>query len=171
MSVRIGLGLATFPFSGSSAFRRWLRLCEESGVDSIWQTDRLVSRESMLESISAMAVIAGATQRLKFGMNVTVVAFRDPLVLAKQCATIDFLSDGRLLPAFGIGPPNAPEWQTAGFSPRERGARADELLELMARLWSEEKVTFSGRFFRYEGVTISPRPTAKERSQTTCTSP
>ena len=54
-----------------------------------------------MEAMSAMAAIAGATEHLKFGMNVVVVPFRDPLVLAKECATIDFLSNGRLLPAFG----------------------------------------------------------------------
>ena len=104
LKVRLGLGLANFSLEGPKSFWRWIRLCEESGIDSFWQTDRLVSRDPFLESMSAMAAVAGATERLKFGMNVTVVTFRDPLVLAKQCATIDFLSGGRLLPAFGVGP-------------------------------------------------------------------
>ena len=78
-------------------------MCEEGGVDSIWQTDTLVSKEPMLECMTTMAALAGATKKLKFGMNVASVALRDPLVLAKQCATIDVLSNGRILPAFGIG--------------------------------------------------------------------
>jgi hypothetical protein len=104
MKRRIGLGLANFPFSDARAFWRWVERCEDSTVDSIWQTDRLVSPVAQLESMTTMAALAGATRRLKFGMNVTVVAFRDPLVLARECATIDFLSNGRLLPAFGVGP-------------------------------------------------------------------
>ena len=72
-------------------------------MDSLWQTDRLVSQEPFLEVMSVMAALAGRTERIKFGMNVASVGLRDPLLLAKQCATIDVLSEGRLLPAFGIG--------------------------------------------------------------------
>jgi probable F420-dependent oxidoreductase len=158
MSVRVGLGLANFPFSSARGFRRWVDFCEDSDVDSLWQTDRLISEQPYLESITAMALLAGATRRLKFGMNVTVVGFRDPLVLAKECATIDYLSEGRLLPAFGVGPANAPEWGTTGHVAAGRGARANEALELMARLWSEERVTFEGRYYRCSDASICPRP-------------
>ncbi len=158
MAVRIGVGLAGFPFADAARFWEWIELLEESGFDSFWQTDRLVSRDPQLESISTMAALAGATSRLKFGMSVTVVTFRDPLVLAKQCATIDFLSNGRLLPAFGVGPAVAPEWKAMGLEKRGRGKRADEALTLLARLWSEEKVDFEGEYYRYQGARIAPRP-------------
>lgn len=158
LKVRIGLGLANFPLSEAKQFWRWIELCESGGVDSFWQTDRIVSKQPFLESISAMAAVAGATERLKFGMNVTVVTFRDPLVLAKQCATIDFLSNGRLLPAFGVGPAVAPEFGAAAWPTAGRGARADEALELMARFWTGEPVTHEGRFFSYRDAQISPRP-------------
>src|SRR5512144_3402461 len=108
MAVRVGLGLANFPFSAPAAFWRWVEQCEAGGVDSLWQTDRLISSVPQLEPLAVMAALAGATDRLKFGMNVAVVSFRDPLVLAKECATIDFLSGGHLLPAFGVGPSIAP---------------------------------------------------------------
>ena len=158
MAVRIGVGLSGFPFADAARFWEWIELLEESGFDSFWQTDRLVSRDPQLESISTMAALAGATSRLKFGMSVTVVTFRDPLVLAKQCATIDFLSNGRLLPAFGVGPAVAPEWKAMGLEKRGRGKRADEALTLLARLWSEEKVDFEGEYYRYQGARIAPRP-------------
>ncbi len=158
MSVRIGLNLVTFPFSDVRTFWRWVDLCEESDIDSIWQTDRLVSDEPFLESMSVMAALAGGTERLKFGMNVVVVTFRDPLVLAKQCATIDFLSNGRMLPAFGVGGEAAPEWLATGRSTKGRGAQANEALELMTRLWSEERVTFHGKYYQYTDAAISPRP-------------
>lgn len=158
MAVRIGIGLAGFPFEGPRDFWRWIELCEAGGIDSFWQSDRLVSRQPQLESITAMAALAGATSRLKFGMSVTVVSYRDPLVLAKECATIDYLSGGRLLPAFGVGPDSAPEWRATGIPTQRRGARADEALTLMARLWSEEEVSFDGEFYHYEGVSIAPRP-------------
>jgi len=158
VAVRIGIGLAALPFEDARGFWRWIEQLECGGFDSFWQTDRLVSKEPILESIAAMAALAGATERLKFGMSVTVVTFRDPLVLAKQCATIDYLSGGRLLPAFGVGPAMAPEWRATGREARGRGARADEALILIARLWSEPSVDFEGDFYRYRGATISPRP-------------
>src|SRR5580765_6415292 len=98
MAVRIGLGLADFAFSGASAFWRWVDLCEQGGVDSLWQSDRLSGPQPFLEAMSVMAALAGRTRRLKFGMNVLSVAFREPLVIAKSCATVDFLSEGRMLP-------------------------------------------------------------------------
>jgi len=122
MSVRIGFGLANLPFEDARELWRWVDLLEDGGVDSLWQTDRLISKQPMLESMSFMAALAGATEKLKFGMNVVVLPFRDPLVLAKQCATIDYLSGGRFLPAFGVGRAVAPEFEGAGRSPKARGA-------------------------------------------------
>ena len=160
--IAVGLGLNTFPFSGAGAFWRWVDLCEEGGVDSLWQTDRLVSEEPFLEVMSVMAALAGRTERIKFGMNVASVGLRDPLLLAKQCATIDVLSEGRLLPAFGIGAIRAPDWATTGTETAGRGRRTDEGLEIIARLWTEASVDFEGEFYRYRGATIMPKPVQKE---------
>jgi probable F420-dependent oxidoreductase len=158
MTISVGLGLMEFPFTGAQAYWRWVDLCEAGGVDSIWQTDRLLSREPMLECMSVMAALAGRTRRLKFGMNVVSLALRDPVLLAKQCATIDVLSEGRLLPAFGIGSPRAPEWTALNIDTKTRGAKTDESLEVIARLWREESVDFAGAHFRLTGASISPKP-------------
>ncbi|MGH9884573.1 MAG: LLM class flavin-dependent oxidoreductase [bacterium] len=158
MKVRIGIGISTLPFASGRAFLDWVDLCEGSDLDSVWQTDRLVSPQPFLEAVSTMATLAGATTRLKFGMNAVVASLRDPLVLAKQCATIDWLSNGRLLPVFGVGSDSAAEFRSTGRDPKERGKRADEALEICRRLWSEERVTFQGEFYQYDGATISPRP-------------
>lgn len=158
MSVRIGLGIAGFPFSGPDAFWRWVDQCEETGVDSIWLTERLVSPQPFLEPVSALAAIAGRTRRLKFGVNATVLPLRDPLIIAKELATIDYLSNGRLLPVYGVGNDLAPEWQATGAARESRGRRANEMLELLTRLWSEDAVSYEGRFYRYEAVTINPKP-------------
>ena len=158
MSARIGLGMAAFPFASARAFREWVELCEESDIDSIWQSDRLISPQPQLEAMSTMAALAGATDRLKFGMSVVVLPLRDPLVLAMQCATIDFLSDGRLLPAFGVGPEVAPEWVATGRAPRGRGPKSDEMLEIVTRLWRGETVSFEGEHYRYKDASIAPLP-------------
>jgi probable F420-dependent oxidoreductase len=158
MSVRIGLGFAAFPFSSARAFWRWIDACEESAVDSMWLSERMVSSQAYLEPLSTLAAVAGRTQRLKFGMNTTVLPLRDPLVLAKECATIDYLSDGRLLPMFGVGNDASPEWRALGVESKGRGARSNEMLRLLNRLWTEDDVTFEGRYYHYERVTISPKP-------------
>ncbi len=158
MSIRIGLGITGFPFSGPDGFWEWVDLCEDSPVDSVWLSERLVSSQPQLEPMTVFGALAGRTRRLKFGMNATVLPLRDPLILAKECATVDYLSNGRLLPAFGVGGEQAPEFKATGRSPSGRGAIADEMLEVMRRLWSEDNVTFEGRHFRYRDATISPKP-------------
>lgn len=158
MSVKIGLGIANFPFADRRGFWRWIERCEGGDVDSIWQTDRLVGAQPFLESMSTMAALAGGTERLKFGMNVVVVPFRDPLVLAKECATIDFLSGGRLLPAFGVGGPVAPEFRATDRPLAKRGRLADEALQLMVRLWAGESVSFAGEYYQYKEAQIAPLP-------------
>lgn len=162
MGIAIATGLATYPFETIDGFWAWVEQCENSKIDSIWQTDTLVSKEPMLECMSAMAALAGATKRLKFGMNVASVGLRDPLLLAKQCATIDFMSNGRLLPAFGIGSIRSADWRASGRPTEKRGKRTDEGLEIISRLWRGEKVDFDGDFYKYEGVQISPMPKRKE---------
>ena len=147
-----------FPFSSADAYWRWVAMCEDGGVDSVWQTDRLVSEKPFLECMSAMAALAGATKRLKFGMNVVSLGLRDPLLLAKQCATIDMLSNGRLLPGFGIGSIRAADWQATGADTAGRGRRSNEALEIIARLWTEDAVSFDGEFYRYDKAMISPKP-------------
>ena len=158
MNIGIGLGISRFPFDTARDYWRWVDRCEAGGVDSIWQTDRLVSKEAMLECMSTMAALAGHTEKIRFGMNVASIALRDPLLTAKQCATIDFLSDGRLLPAFGLGSALAKDYAATGTQTKRRGKKADEALDLVARLWAENDVNFDGEFFQYEAASISPKP-------------
>jgi probable F420-dependent oxidoreductase len=161
-TIAVGLGITEFPFSGASAFWRWVDLCEQGGVDSLWQTDRLVSREPILECMTALAAIAGRTKRIKFGVNVVSLAMRDPVLLAKQCATIDVISDGRMLPGFGIGSPRGPEWTALHLDTSTRGRKTDEGLEIVRRLWTEDSVDFAGRHYTLTGASISPRPVQPE---------
>ncbi|HEX9788434.1 MAG TPA: LLM class flavin-dependent oxidoreductase, partial [Candidatus Binatia bacterium] len=86
---------------------------------------------------------------------------RHPIVLAKELATLDFLSQGRLFPAFGLGGEGSKDLQAVGVSNKERAARTDEAIVLMRRLWTEEAVAFEGKFFSVREVTIMPRPWRK----------
>ena len=157
-TIAAGIGLMEYPFRTTAGFWRWVDLCEQGGVDSIWQSDRLVSRTPVLECMTTLAAIAGRTRRIKFGVNVVAVAMRDPLLLAKQCATIDVLSEGRLLPGFGIGSPRGLEWEAMHLDPTTRGRKTDEALEIISRLWKGETLTYAGKHFQLTNASISPLP-------------
>jgi probable F420-dependent oxidoreductase len=158
MTISAGLGIANFPFEDHRGFWQWVDLCDQGGVDSIWQSDRIISADPQLETMSVMAALAGGSKRLKFGMNVASLGLRDPIITAKACATIDVLSGGRLLPAFGIGSAQSRDYTATGTPTRGRGKRADEGLEILSRLWAEEHVTFTGQYYRLDDATIAPRP-------------
>jgi probable F420-dependent oxidoreductase len=98
---------------------------------------------------------------MKLGTSTLVLPARHPVVLAKELATLDFLSRGRLFPAFGLGGDDSKDLQAVGINKRERAARADEAIVLMRRLWAEETVNFEGKFFSVRDVTIMPRPWQK----------
>ncbi len=158
MTISAGLGIANFPFEDARGFWRWVDVCDNGGVDSLWQSDRIIGSDDSLECMSVMAALAGGTKRLKFGMNVASLGLRDPVVTAKACATIDVLSDGRLLPAFGVGSARSRDYVATGTPTKGRGKRSEEGLEILSRLWSEEKVTMQGEYFQLEDASISPRP-------------
>ena len=160
--VAVGVGWMELPFTDAAGYWRWVDLCEAGGVDSVWQTDRLISKAPILECVAAMAALAGRTRRLKFGMNVVSLALREPVLLAKQLATIDFLSGGRLLPGFGIGSPLGPEWDAMRIDTATRGRRTDEALAVIRRLWTEQQVDTEGRFITLRGASIAPRPVQPE---------
>ncbi len=157
-AIAVGIGIMEFPFDTIDGFWRWVDLCEQGGIDSIWQTDRLVSRSPFLECMTMLAAIAGRTRRIKFGVNVVSVAMREPLLLAKQCATVDVLSNGRLLPGFGIGSPRGAEWTAMHIDTTTRGRKTDEALEIISRLWAGETLTYEGKHFRLKGAMIAPTP-------------
>lgn len=158
LKVAIGVGLMEFPFADGKEYWRWVALCEDEGIDSIWQTDRITSRQPNLEALVAMAGIAGATKRILFGMNVIALALRDPVLVAKQIASIDVMSDGRILPAFGIGSPFSPDWAAIGVPSAGRGKRTDEALDIITRLWAGEHLDYEGEYFKLKGARISPTP-------------
>jgi probable F420-dependent oxidoreductase len=156
MSIRIGVGMGLSLPMPVEQYWRFVRLCEALAIDSIWHSDQLL--RPSLEPLTMLAALATATKSLRFGMNAVVVSHRDPLIIAKECATIDYLAPGRLLPVFGVGDAADQVWKATGRSPKGRGQRANEAIALIRRLLSEDDVTFQGEYFQYENVSIAPRP-------------
>jgi probable F420-dependent oxidoreductase len=156
MSVRIGIGSAFLPSIPLSAFHDWIALCEDMGIDSIWPSDFLLQHN--LEPLTVLAAIAARTTRMRLGTNALLLPLRDPLLLAKQIATLAYLSDGRFFPSFALAAPWDPAWAASWLPSRHRGDRADEAIALIRALLRQEEVTFTGSYYRYEGRGVEPRP-------------
>ena len=158
MTVGAGIGIANFTFDDGKGFWDWVTLCDNGGIDSIWQSDRIIEKAPNLEVMSVMAALAGGSKKLKFGMNVASMGLRDPVLTAKACATIDVLSGGRLLPAFGVGSALSRDFIATGRDTKGRGKRTEESLQIMSALWREDSVNFQGDYYQLIDATISPKP-------------
>src|SRR5207237_6177400 len=158
MKVRIGYG-----FGGQGAkplepsnYEALVDGLERLGFDSLWLTERVNADNP--DPVAGLAYAAGRTGRLKLGTAVMVLPGRNPVLLAKQLATLDQLSRGRLLPAFGLGLVNAQEQQAFGVRREDRAGWFDEALPLIRRLWAEDDVTHDGGRFHVEHVSVRPKP-------------
>jgi probable F420-dependent oxidoreductase len=130
---------------------------EELGYDSIWVSD--TATQDGLAPLVTLAAIAARTERLKLGTSVLVLPPRNPLLLARELASVDLLSGGRLLPAGGLGINVPSELGALGVAAEERVARMEEALKVVRLLWSGDPVSYSGRFTVLDGVQLRPRPT------------
>lgn len=162
MRIKYRVGVMPGPWptgpDGPDLFWRLVDLCEASDIDSLWFNERLSSPAPVLEPVTAMAAVAARTRRLKFGPSVLVAPFRAPVLAARELATLDYLSGGRVLPAFGVGVEAEREFDAVGVPFRERGRRTDEAIGIMRRLWEEDDVTYAGEFWRLEKITVLPKP-------------
>jgi len=157
MKVRIGYGVGTAGLAdGGARYAELLDALEACGFDSIWCSERATGPTP--DPMTALAFAAGRTRKLKLGTSVQVLPGRNPVLLAKQWASLDRLSGGRALPAFGLGIVEPLEQQAFGVTRDERAPWFDEALPLIRRLWSEEHVDHDGPRFHYEGVGIGLLP-------------
>lgn len=157
MKVRIGYGLGTQGMQDEGErFGAFVDALERLRFDSLWLSERITGDAP--DPIVGCAFAAGRTTKLKFGFSVLVLPGRNPVVLAKELATLDRLSGGRLLPAFGLGVADPAEQQGFGIDRKERAPWFDEVLPLLRRLWSEEAVDHDGDRFHYEGLRVRPFP-------------
>ena len=156
MKVRIGYGLGTRASVDGDRFAELVDTLEQLRFDSLWLSERVTGE--CPDPIVALAVAAGRTTRMKFGFSVLVVPGRNPMLLAKELATLDRLSNGRLLPAFGLGAVDPGEHQAFGVAREERAKRFDEVVPLLHRFWTGEPVDHAGPFHHYEGAVVRPVP-------------
>jgi len=159
IKYRVGVMPGPWPADASADFFwRFVDLCERSAIDSVWFSERLSSPLPVPEPMTAMAAVAARTTRLKFGPSVLITPFRNPVTAARELAMIDYLSQGRMLPAFGIGVEQEREFLAAGVPFKERGRRTDEAIAVMRRCWEEDEVTVAGEFWTLDRITVLPKP-------------
>lgn len=177
--MRFGLRVPnTGPLATVENMLATCRAAERLGYDSLWVSDHVFiplevrSRypfsasgrfpappgTPVFEPIPVLAWIAGVTRRVEIGVNVLIVPYRNPVVTAKQLATIDVLSGGRLALGIGVG------WMKEEFDVlraepyEQRGRVTDEYVQLWKELWTAEVPSFKGRYYEVSGITFEPRP-------------
>ena len=168
--MKLGLfGINFGPCSYPDVAARVARAAEEAGFDSLWTGEHVVlpdpqappspasPRERMLDPAAALSFLAAHTKRVRLATGIVILPQRNPLVLAKELASVDVLSEGRLI--FGIGAGYLePEFRALGAPFEDRGARTDEYLEAMIALWTREKPAFDGPTVSFSGIDAHPRP-------------
>ncbi len=156
MKVRIGIGLGVRTRLNDTSLGVVVDALEQLRFDSLWLSERIGAEAP--DPLVAMAFAAGRTTRLKLGMSVMVLPGRNPVVLAKELATLDRLSGGRLLPAFGLGVADPHEQQAFGVERAERARIFDEALAVVRACWTREVVDHDGERFSYRGLRVLPKP-------------
>lgn len=156
MKVRIGFGFGVRTKLNDAGFGEVVDALEALRFDSLWLSERIGGEAP--DPLVAMSFAAGRTRRLKFGMSVMVLPGRNPIVLAKELATLDRLSGGRLLPAFGLGVADPHEQQAFGVARGERAKRFDEALQVLRGCWAPGPLTHHGAHFDYDELPVLPKP-------------
>ncbi len=156
MKVRIGYGFGVRTRLNDSGFGDVVDALEALRFDSLWLSERIGGEAP--DPLVAMAFAAGRTTRLKLGMSVMVLPGRNPVVLAKELATLDRMSNGRLLPAFGLGVADPHEQQAFGVDRSARAKLFDESIGVLRGCWADEPFTHHGAHFAYDDLRVQPKP-------------
>jgi probable F420-dependent oxidoreductase len=138
---------------------------EATGYDSVWVGDSILAK-SRLDALATMGALSSRTRRVKIGTAVLLAALRHPVVLAHTLASLDVLSGGRIIAGIGVGrsePLLEHESENCGVPFKTRATRLEECLQIMTRLWTGEKLDFTGEIFTLNKVEVLPRPVQKPR--------
>jgi probable F420-dependent oxidoreductase len=164
--MRFGLVLpsySSFPgldYPTVAKLRDFAREAEVRGFESVWAVEHLLTARGLygtawLSPLETLAFAAGATTRIKLATGILIAALRNPVFVAKDIASLQFLAGGRFELGLGVGW-DAHEYEVAGVPLRERGRRTDEILDILGKLWTGEPVTHHGRYYRFDDVIIDP---------------
>ena len=152
---------------------------EKGGVDSLWVLDRLlwplkpqtpyvaspdgslpIEYQNVFDPLTTLTFVAGITERISLGTSIIDMFFQSPVVLGKRFATLDVLSGGRVIAGLGLGW-SKDEYEVSGIPYKDRGTRADEYLQVLKKIWTEDVVEFRGQFYNIPASKIAPKPLQK----------
>lgn len=167
MAVSVGVGLFTGqvpPGSGRTLAHEYrdmldlVRLAETLGFDSAWVSEHHGAGDGYMSALlPTLGAFAAATDRIRLGTGVLLTPFHHPLRLAEDAATVDLISDGRLILGLGLGWRDE-EFRMFGVPRREAVRRTAETVEILRRAWTGERFSFQGRAFSFDQVQVTPRP-------------
>ncbi len=168
--MKIGLfGINNGPLADPDAMLDAARRAETAGIESLWTGEHVVLPDPhvdpapvpphypMVDPAVALAFIAAETERILLGTGIIILPQRNPVVLAKEFGSLDYLSKGRLLFGIGVGYLK-PEFDAIGVPFDNKGPRSDEWIDAMRALWTQEKPSFDGRFVSFSKINAFPRP-------------
>ena len=164
--MKFGLRVPSFALGPQTAslatMGAYLRRAEDLGFEAAMCIDHLLvvppaTVRTWLEPMTLLAALAGVTRTIRLGPMVLVLPLRNPVLFAKEWATFDVLAGGRSILGVGVGW-HEQEFAAIGVPKRERGRRMDEMLEALVALWSGDRVSYHGRYYRFDDVSIEPKP-------------
>lgn len=178
--MKVGI---TLPQAGEQSTKenivRTAKAAEEEGFDSLWVFERLLwpinpqtpyvatpdgslpmEYQNILDPLETLTYVAANTNRIALGTSVMDMLFHNPVVLARRFATLDVLSEGRSIAGFGIGW-SKDEYQVSNIPFQNRGKRADELIQVLKKIWTDDVVEFKGKYYSIPASKIGPKPTQK----------
>lgn len=152
---------------------------EKEGIDSVWVLDRLlwpikpqtpyvaspdgslpVEYQNVLDPLTTLTYVAAVTEQISLGTSVIDIFFQNPIVLSKRITTLDILSEGRVIAGLGIGW-SKDEYEVSGIPYKDKGTRADEYLQVLKKIWTDDVVEFKGQFYNIPASKIGPKPVQK----------
>ena len=160
MRIGINMPLKDFneaPITGAGVAQR-AKMVEDAGLDGIWLGEHHFTDDGFVPSpMTLAAALAVATSRVQIGTDVLLLPQHHPVRLAEAAATVDILSNGRLVLGMGLGY-RPSEFAAVGLDYHQRGDLMDEALEILVKCFTEETFCFEGRFFHLTDVAMTPRP-------------
>ena len=158
--VNVGLRIPSVHPCDVGDIREFVQEAESLGFHSIWVGDHVFHRVDVLDPLSLLAWVAALTSRVRLGTSVMLTAYRNPVLLAKATASLDYLSNGRLTLGVSLGGSEA-EYLSVGVPMKERAGRLRENVAVIRLLWSTEDASYQGRYYQIEHARIKPQPVQK----------
>src|SRR5438067_9838161 len=163
--MRFGLILPSFSFpdldyAKAARLRDFAQRAEAQRFEALWAIEHLLTARGLygtawLSPLETLSFVAGCTSQIALATGILIAALRNPVFVAKEIASLQYLSGGRFELGLGVGW-DAHEYEVAGVPLRQRGGRTDEMLGIFERLWTGEPVTHQGRYYSFADVVIDP---------------